>query len=114
MNKKFGLMNNSPGGGKVENLTAKFGGELVVEPPKISQTLDQQPQFLNKRNLKQIPDISNKVCEDENFSIYDNYTAPEISNEQKSKQPTLRSKKAKELSTREKAIMFAKNVPKPK
>ena len=26
MNKKYGLMTNSPGGGKVENLTAKFGG----------------------------------------------------------------------------------------
>lgn len=32
MNRKFGLMNNSPGGGKVENLTAKFGASVTLQP----------------------------------------------------------------------------------
>lgn len=32
MNRKYGLMNNSPGGGKVEILTAKFGGQSTIQP----------------------------------------------------------------------------------
>lgn len=56
--------------------------------------------------------------DDDNFDIYDDYDAPEIqSNEQASKiAPTIKStkKKGKEMSAREKAILFAKNVPKPK
>ena len=77
-----------------------------------------QSNFLSKANLKQIPDISEDVCDENNFSIYDNYE--EISYENKSKAaPTVKSsvkkqKVMKEMSSREKALMFAKNVPKPK
>ena len=59
--------------------------------------------------------------DDDQFSLYDQYDAPPDikSSEQASKiAPTLKSvnnrKKGKEMSAREKAILFAKNVPKPK
>ena len=80
MNRKYGLMNNSPGGGKVENGTAKFGQSVTLQPKpdqsvKVSQPAQEQPQFLNKYNLKKIPD--NSMADDE-FSLYDQYDAPEI------------------------------------
>ena len=58
--------------------------------------------------------------DDDQFSLYDQYDAPDFkTSEQASKvAPTIKSvnnrMKGKEMSAREKAILFAKNVPKPK